>query len=175
MSTRKANYVTLDELIDEVGTDAVRYFMNSRTPGTHFDFDLDLAKQARDVNPVFYIQYAHARTAGILDRRAPTSGIPFDDAADVTLLQHPSELALIQKILQLEDTLVQCIESLEPHHLTYYATDLATAFAMFYRDCKVLDPETPALSQARLKLVKATQIALARTLALLGMRAPLEM
>jgi arginyl-tRNA synthetase len=175
MSTRKANYVTLDELIDEVGTDAVRYFMNSRTPGSHFEFDLDLAKQARDVNPVFYVQYAHARTAGILDRRAADFGIVFEPAADITLLRHPSELALVQQILRLEDALVQCIENLEPHHLTYYATDLATAFSTFYRDCKVLDPDALPLSHARLKLVKATQIALARALGLLGMRAPVEM
>ncbi len=175
MSKRKANYVTLDELIDEVGADAVRYFMNSRTTGSHFEFDLDLAKEMNDTNPVFYIQYAHARTAGILDRVAPTSGIAFDAAADVALLQHSSEQALIQQILRLEDTLVQCIERLEPHHITYYATELATAFSAFYRDCRVLDPEAPALSQARLKLVKATQIALARSLGLMGMGAPAQM
>jgi arginyl-tRNA synthetase len=175
MSTRRANYVTLDELIDEVGADAVRYFMISRTPGSHFEFDLDLAKEVSDANPVFYIQYAHARTAGILDRVAPTYGIAFDAAADVTGLQHPSELRLIQQILRLEDTLLLCIEHLEPHHLTYYATDLATAFSAFYRDCRVLDREAPALSRARLKLVKATQIALARTLGLMGMHAPTQM
>jgi arginyl-tRNA synthetase len=175
MSKRKANYVTLDELIDEVGADAVRYFMNSRTTSSHFEFDLDLAKEMSDTNPVFYIQYAHARTAGILDRVAPTSGIAFDAAADATLLLHPSEQALIQQVLRLEDTVLQCIERLEPHHLTYYATDLATAFSAFYRDCHVLDPEAPALSQARLKLVKATQIALARSLSLMGMAAPAQM
>ncbi len=175
MSKRKANYVTLDELVDEVGADAVRYFMNSRTTGSHFDFDLDLAKEMNDTNPVFYIQYAYARTVGILDRVAPTSGIGFDAAADVALLLHPSEQALIQQILRLEDTLLQCIERLEPHLLTYYATDLATAFSAFYRDCHVLDREAPSLSQARLKLVKATQIALARSLGLMGMGAPAEM
>jgi arginyl-tRNA synthetase len=176
MSTRKATYVTLDELIDEVGTDAVRYFMNSRTAGSHFEFDLDLAKEAGEKNPAIYIQYAHARTAGILERRAAAKGVVYDDAADVALLTHPSELALIKQVLRLEDTLMQCIEQLEPHHLTYYATDLATAFAAFYRDCRVLDPGTPLpLAQSRLKLVRATQIALARALELLGMHAPMEM
>jgi arginyl-tRNA synthetase len=176
MSKRKANYVTLDELIDEVGADAVRYFMNSRTTGSHFEFDLDLAKEASEKNPVIYIQYAHARTAGILERRAAAKGVMFDAGADVTLLQHPAELTLIRQILRLEDTLVQCIEQLEPHHLTYYATDLATAFAVFYRDCRVLDSDVPPpLAQARLKLVKATQIALARSLGLMGMGAPVEM
>jgi len=175
MSKRAANYVTLDELIDEVGTDAVRYFMISRTTSSHFEFDLDLAKEASEKNPVLYIQYAHARTAGILERRAPTFGIPFGADADATLLQHPSELSLIQQILRLEDTLRLCVEQLEPHHLTYYATDLATAFSAFYRDCRVLNAEAIALSQARLKLVKATQLALAQCLRLMGMQAPSEM
>jgi arginyl-tRNA synthetase len=175
MSTRKANYVTLDELIDEVGVDAVRYFMISRTPNSQFAFDIDLAKRASDDNPVFYVQYAHARTAGILERNAPRVGIAYDLAANVGLLTHAAEAALVLVLLRLEDTLAQCAETLEPHVLTYYAQDLATAFSIFYRDCRVLDPDDVPLSQARLKLVSAAQIALARTLGLMGMRAPSEM
>src|SRR5437867_11957109 len=115
------------------------------------------------------------RTAGILERNAPKYGIAFNPDADVTLLGHPSEIALILQILRLEETLVSCIQRLEPQHLAGYASELATRFNAFYRDCRVLKPEDVPLSQARLKLVKATQIALARALRLMGMRAPEEM
>lgn len=175
MSTRRATYVTLDELIDEVGADAVRYFMISRSPESQFEFDLNLAKEQSDENPVYYIQYAHARTAGILDRTAPERGIAFDPAADVTLLRHPAEAALIHEILRLKETLAFSIQRLEPHHLTHYAYSLAATFNLFYRDCRVLDREKVPLSQARLKLVRAAQIALARALGLMGMSAPAEM
>jgi arginyl-tRNA synthetase len=175
MSTRRATYVTLDELIDEVGADAVRYFMVSRSPDSQFEFDLNLAREQSDENPVYYIQYAQARTAGILERNAPKYGIAFDPAADVTLLGHSSEVALIHQILRLEETLASCIQRLEPQHLAAYATELATRFNVFYRDCRVLKPEDVPLSQARLKLAKATQIALARALSLMGMQAPEEM
>ena len=175
MSTRRATYVTLDELIDEVGADAVRYFMISRSPDSQFEFNLGLATAQSDENPVYYIQYAHARTAGILDRNAAAYAIAFDPAADVTMLQHPAEVALIHQILRLEETLANSIRRLEPHHVAYYATDLATRFNTFYRDCRVLKPEDVPLSQARLKLVKATQIALARALHLMGMTAPDQM
>jgi arginyl-tRNA synthetase len=175
MSTRRANYVTLDQLIDEVGVDAVRYFLISRTPDTPFDFDLGLAATQSEENPAYYIQYAHARTAGILKRNAPQRGIAFDPTADVQLLSHPSELALIRQVLRLAEVLHMTVTRLEPHHLAYYAYELAASFSAFYRDCHVLDPANVALSQARLKLVQATQIALARSLALMGMGAPEEM
>ncbi len=175
MSTRRATYVTLDELLDEVGVDAMRYFMISRSPDSQFEFDLNLAAEQSEKNPALYIQYAHARTAGILLRRAAEKGISFDPRADLSPLGHPAEIALIHQILRLEETLVACIRRLEPQHLAFYATDLATTFNVFYRDCYVLDPENIPLSQARLKLVKATQIALARALHLMGMQAPDEM
>jgi len=175
MSTRRATYVTLDELIDEVGADAVRYFMINRSPDSQFEFNLNLAKEQSDENPVYYIQYAHARTAGILLRQAPKYAIAFDPEADVSLLGHPAEVALIGQILRLEETLVSGIKRLEPQHLATYATELATRFSTFYRDCRVLRPEDMALSQARLKLVRATQIALARALELMGLSAPDEM
>jgi len=175
MSTRRATYVTLDELIDEVGADAVRYFMINRSPDSQFEFNLNLAKEQSDENPVYYIQYAHARTAGILLRQAPKYAIAFDPEADVRLLGHPAEVALIGQILRLEETLVSGIKRLEPQHLATYATELATRFSTFYRDCRVLRPEDTPLSQARLKLVRATHIALARALELMGVRAPEEM
>jgi arginyl-tRNA synthetase len=175
MSTRQANYVTLDELIDEVGADAVRFFLLMRSSDAPIEFDLDLAKRRSDENPVYYVQYAHARTAGILDRAAPEKGIACDPAADVTLLTHPSELALIKEILRLGDVLAACAERLELHPLTFYARDLASAFNDFYRDCQVLAAPQAALVGARLKLVKAARIALARALGLMGMCAPAEM
>ena len=175
MSTRRANFVTLDEVIDEVGGDAVRFFMVSRSHDAQMEFDLELAKAQSEENPVYYVQYAHARTAGILERTAPERGIVFDPDADVTLLTHPAEKALIGEIVRLSEVLVQCSLRLEPHHLTFYARDLARAFNIFYRDCPVLTAETPELIAARMKLVKAAQIALARTLELLGMSAPKEM
>lgn len=175
MSTRRATYVTLDELIDEVGADAVRYFMINRSPDSQFEFNLNLAREQNDENPVYYIQYAHARTAGILTRQAPSYHISYDAGADVALLAHPSEIALIKEILRLEETLAACITRLEPQPLAYYAHELAVAFSAFYRDCRVLKPEDVPLSQARLKLVRAAQIALARALRLMGMRAPDEM
>jgi len=175
MSTRKATYVTLDDLIDEVGVDAVRFFMVNRSADSQFEFDLDLAKSQSDDNPAYYIQYAHARTAGILDRTAPRYGIAYAPDAAVGLLVHPAETALIGYILRLEEVLGHAVARLEPHHLAYYAVELATRFAAFYRDCRVLAPEDLPLSQARLKLVRATRIALARSLDLLGMTVPDEM
>jgi arginyl-tRNA synthetase len=172
MSTRAATYVTLDELIDEVGPDAVRFFLLMRSSDAPLEFDLDLAKRQSDENPVYYVQYAYARTAGILDRAAPEKGIAFDPSADLTLLAHPSELALIKQILQLGQELGACAERLELHPLTFYARDLASAFNAFYRDCPVLAAPDPALVGPRLKLVKAAQLALGRALGLMGVQAP---
>ncbi len=175
MSTRKANYVTLDELIDEVGPDAVRFFMLMRAADTPIEFDLDLAKRRSDDNPVYYVQYAHARTTGILDRAAPEKGVVFNPTADVTLLAHPSELALIKEILRLAEVVKNCATRLELHPLTFYARDLASAFSAFYRDCPVLGAPEESLVAARIKLVMAARIALARVLGLMGMAAPEQM
>lgn len=175
MSTRLANFITLDELIDEVGTDVVRFFMIMRSLDAQMELDLELAKEQSEQNPVYYIQYAHARTFGILERNAPERGVVFDPTADVTLLSHPSEINLIKEMMRLREVVKTCCELLEPHHLTKYAQDLAYAFSKFYRDCPVLTAPDAALVQARLKLVKAAQISLARTLKLMGMRAPQEM
>lgn len=175
MSTRRANYVTLDELIDEVGADAVRYFMISRSQTSQFEFDLNLAKEQNDTNPVYYIQYAHARTAGILDRNSFKKNVAYNSYADVSFLGHPSEIALIKEILRLEEIIVICAQRLETHHLAYYGRDLATAFNAFYRDCRVVDPDNLPVTYARLKLVKAAQIALSRALELMGMNAPAHM
>jgi arginyl-tRNA synthetase len=199
MSTRQANYVTLDGLIDEVGADAVRFFMLMRSADAPIEFDLDLAKRQSDDNPVFYVQYAHARCCSILrkageeDRRLTTkdqtnAGAGGQDALErdeshcslvvgpsSTTLAHPSEQALIKQILRLGEIVQQCAARLELHPLTFYARDLAGALSAFYRDCPVLAADDAALRAARLGLVAATRVALARALGLMGMAAPERM
>jgi arginyl-tRNA synthetase len=189
MSTRKANFVTLDELIDEVGADAVRFFMLMRSSESPIEFDLDLAKRQSDENPVYYVQYAHARCCSILrkaetDDRRPTADDRVGDAPEqsmvsgqssLVVLTHPSELALIKEILRLSDVVKGCATRFDLHQLTFYARDLASVFNAFYRDCPVLGAENAALVGARLKLVKAARVGLARVLRLMGMRAPEQM
>ena len=174
-SKRSGDIVTLRELVDEVGADACRYFFLSRSPESQMEFDIDLAKEQSAENPVYYVQYAHARIAGIL-RLARERGIDFDDG-DVSLLGHEAELVLIRKMLLLPELIEQMADSLEPHHLPHYSLELATAFQRFYEQCRVVSslPEDLELSKARLKLVDAARIALARCLDLMSMRAPEEM
>ncbi|MDY7079935.1 MAG: arginine--tRNA ligase [Chloroflexota bacterium] len=176
MSTRRGHFVTLDELIDEVGADAVRYFMLARSPDSHMEFDLDLAVEQSDRNPVYYIQYAHARIASIL-RHARDRGWAQDEMADPSILQHESELALIRKMLELPEVIAQATAKLGPHSLPFYAQELAATFHAFYRDCRVVssDPADADLTKARLRLVRATKSVLARTLHLMGMTAPERM
>jgi len=172
VSKRSGDIITLREVIDEVGSDACRYFFLSRSANSQMDFDLELAKKESPENPVYYIQYAHARIASIL-RKANQEGISHADG-DVSLLTTPPELTLIRKILLLPELVEIVAQTLEPHHLTYYAQDLATTFHGFYRDCRVIS-EDETLTQARLKLVEATKTVLARTLHLMGMTAPESM
>ncbi len=176
MSTRAGHFVTLDELIDEVGADAVRYFMLARSPESHMDFDLDLAVEQSDRNPVYYVQYAHARIASIL-RHAAEQGWDVETRGDVSLLTHESELALIRKMLELPEVIHQAVAQLMPHYLPFYAQELAAAFHAFYRDCRVVssDPADAHLTRARLRLVRATKVALARVLGLMGVSAPERM
>jgi len=175
LSKRKGEIVTLREIVDEVGPDAVRFFLLSRSADSQMDFDLDLAKEQSERNPVYYVQYAHARIASIL-RYAAEQGIT-SEGGDVSLLTHPSELALIRQMLLLPEVIEQAALNLAPHHLTYYAQDLAGAFHVFYRDCRVVssDPADAEISRARLKLAHAVKIVLARTLHLMGMTAPESM
>jgi len=169
VSKRSGDLVTLREVVDEVGTDACRYFFLSRSANSQMDFDLELAKQESQDNPVYYVQYAHARIASIL-RLAEERKISYADG-DVSIITTEPELTLIRKLLLLPEIVEVVIQTLEPHHLTYYAQDLATSFHSFYKLCRVVsDDET--LSKARLKLVEATKTVLARTLHLMGMTAP---
>lgn len=175
MGRRLGTAITLAEVLDEIGADAVRFFLLSRSADSQMELDLTLAKQQSSENPVYYVQYAHARIASIL-RHAIKVGVEIKDG-DVSLLTHPSELALIRKMLQLPEVIEAAALQLAPHHLTYYAQDLAAAFHIFYRDCRVVssEPTDAAITQARLKLALATRTVLARVLHLMGMAAPERM
>jgi arginyl-tRNA synthetase len=172
VSKRSGDIVTLRELVDEVGKDVCRFFFLCRSADSQMDFDLELAKKQSADNPVYYVQYAHARIASIL-RLAQERGIDYQDG-DVSLLTTEPELTLIRKMLLLPELTETISATLEPHHLTYYAQDLATVFHSFYKQCRVVSKDE-TLSKARLKLVKAAKTVLARTLNLMGMAAPEKM
>ncbi|MBE0430773.1 MAG: arginine--tRNA ligase [Dehalococcoidia bacterium] len=169
VSKRSGDIVTLRELLEEVGPDACRFVFLSRSADAQMDFDIELAKRQSADNPVYYVQYAHARIASIL-RLAEQRGIDYDDG-DACLLASEPELTLIRRLILLPQIVERVAVNLEPHHLPHYAQDLATVFHSFYKQCRVVS-EDEALTGARLKLVKATQIALARVLGLMGMTAP---
>lgn len=175
MGKRLGTAIPLAEVLDEIGSDAVRFFLLSRSADSQMELDLELAKRQSNENPVYYVQYAHARIASIL-RHATEVGVEIEDG-DVSLLTHPSEQALIRKMLQLPEVVETAALHLAPHSLTYYAQDLAAAFHVFYRDCRVVstDPADAATTQARLKLALAAKTVLARVLRLMGMTAPERM
>lgn len=172
LSKRGGNIITLREVVDEVGADACRFFFLSRSSDSQMDFDLELAKRQSNENPVYYVQYAHARIASIL-RTAGERGAGVQNG-DVQLLRHPAELGLIRKMLMLPELLEAIARTLEPHHLPYYAMELATAFHSFYTECRVIG-EDAGLTAARLKLTAAAQIVLARALHLMSVNAPERM
>jgi arginyl-tRNA synthetase len=172
ISKRTGDIITLREVVEEVGADACRFFFLSRTADSQMDFDLELAKKQSADNPVYYVQYAHARIASIL-RLAKERRIDYSDG-DVSRLTSEPELTLIRQLLLLPELVETAAQTLEPHHLTYYAQDLATVFHSFYRDCRVISQDE-ALTKARLKLVAAAQTVLARALHLMGMTAPEKM
>ncbi|MCW5847954.1 MAG: class I tRNA ligase family protein, partial [Anaerolineae bacterium] len=174
MSTRRGLFVTLDELVDEVGADAIRYFMISRSANSPVDFDLDLAVERSDKNPVYYIQNAHVRCAGIF-RKWAEAGLAenADEDADLSLLTHERELAFLRKTLELGDVLEMIATTYEPHRLAFYAYDLAALFHPVYEECRVLHSEVPEpVRLARLRFYRAAKVVFARVLALMGMSAP---
>jgi len=176
MSKRSGDFVTLRELVDEVGADAIRFNMLTRTVDVTLDFDLDLAVEESDRNPVFYVQYAHTRIAGVL-RRAEESGWDVAVDGDASLLVHPSEQALIRKMLVLPEVIAMAATNLAPHHLATYASELAAAFHGFYRDCRIVsdEPSEAGLTAARLMLARAAKSVLARVLRLMGTSTPERM
>lgn len=155
----------------EVGRDVARFFYLMRSHDTTFDFDLNLAEKQSDENPVFYVQYAHARICSIL-KRAEEAGMK---AGDASALSDPREIALIKKVCDLPYEVRRCAEDYGVHRLTTYATELARAYHYFYDGCRVIEPKNPELSAARLSLCEATRTALRATFNLLGISAPERM
>ena len=163
------------EVVDEVGADVVRYFYIMRSASSHLNFDLDLAKRQTEENPVFYLQYAHARISSIF-RRAVERGLDSNtENADLTLLNEEFTVALINKTLEFPEVIDHCRRALEVHHLPSYLFELATALHKFYTEYKVIDLDKPELSKARLALLEAVQITLRNGLRILGISAPEQM
>lgn len=173
MSTRKANYVTLDELIEEVGKDVVRYFFIMRKAQSQLNFDLDLAKKEGEENPVFYLQYAHARICSIL-RKARGRGVEVEQDGNLELLSEPETLDLLYVLEEFKEVVKLCGESLEPQHITRYLEKLAAAFHKFYTECRVLSDDEE-LTIARLEIVKAVKSVMANGLSIIGIGAPERM
>jgi len=174
MSKRAGTFITLDELLAEIGVDAARWFFASRGPSSAIDFDIELAKKQSNENPVYYVQYAHARIASILRRAADVGLVPVGTLAPTDLEGAP-EAALVREIVRLPEVVEDAAAAEEAQGVTAYATELASTFHAFYRDAKVVDPADPTRSTARLALVAATKTTLANALGLLGISAPEQM
>jgi arginyl-tRNA synthetase len=174
MSKRAGEFVTLDELLAEIGPDAARWFFGSRAHTTGIDFDIELAKKQSSENPVYYVQYAHARISSIL-RRAARDGLAPASSLAGTLADDAVALGLARDVVRLPEIVEDAALAEETHGLTAYATELATTFHAFYRDRRVVDPSDPTTSAGRLALVDAARLALANTLGLLGISAPESM
>jgi arginyl-tRNA synthetase len=170
MSKRRGDFVTLDDLVDEIGVDATRFFMLQRSHDSTIDLDLDLAREESAENPVYYVQYAHARIASMLRKAGRDPEIAQGDLA-----LHPSERDLIKKLLAFPSEAAEAAERRAPHRIATYALELAQTFTAFYRDCRVIGAETPQLESFRLGLCVATRRTIARALDLLGVSAPESM
>jgi arginyl-tRNA synthetase len=186
MSKRTGEMVTFEELLAEVGADAARYFFLRRSSDQPLDFDIGLATQHTNENPVFYVQYAHARICSVLRKAAGLDAdaeIPADELAgrlvpadaDLSLLADEAELTLMRKLAEFPEVVASAAERLAPHKLTGYAEELAATFHQFYTVCRIYDADAPDLTAARLALTDASRIVLALSLGLLGVSAPERM
>jgi arginyl-tRNA synthetase len=175
MSTRSGEFVTLREVLDEVGKDAARYNFLMRRSDSHLDFDLELAKKQSNENPVFYVQYAHARICSIL-RMAQERGLTPPDYRDIdpVLLNEPEEKTLIKMLVRYPEIIYGSAKSLEPHRITFYLNELAGLFHSYYNKNKVISENQP-LTMARLFLTKTIRIVLQNALRILGVSAPEKM
>ena len=169
MSTRKGNFITLEKLIDDVGVDVVRYFFIMRSINSHLNFDLKLAKEKSEKNPIFYIQYAHARICTILEQNNNIAN------SDLSLLNHEQEVKLIYLLIEFEDLILKLSENLEPQLLANYLFDLATKFHKYYSSCRVINDDNDELTKSRLFLIKAIKITLSNGLGILGISSPERM
>ena len=172
LSKRAGDIVTLREVVNEVGVDAARFFFLAPSAGQTMEFDLELATRQSDENPVYYVQYAHARIAGILAKAAEEGASA--DGADTSLLTHEAEQTLLRKLLLLPEVVDHVLETLGTHHLPHYAIELAQAFHVFYTQCRVVSDDA-GLTRARLLLLEATRVVFVRVLSLMGVSAPQHM
>jgi arginyl-tRNA synthetase len=169
MSTRKGNFITLEKLIDDVGVDVVRYFFIMRSINSHLNFDLKLAKEKSEKNPIFYIQYAHARICTILDQNDNIKN------PNLSLLNHEKEIKLIYLLIEFEDLILKLSKNLEPQLLANYLFDLATKFHKYYSTCRIINDNDDELTKSRLYLIKAIKITLSNGLSILGISNPERM
>lgn len=176
MSKRGGEFISMEELLEEVGKDAARFFFLMRSPESHLDFDMDLAKLQSNENPVYYVQYAHARIASIFRQAKQVGALPAwgPNEVDFNLLVDPSETTLMRVLAAFPEEVAAAAESRQPNRLIKYMTDVATAFHSFYTRCRVLE-EDKELSCARLYLSRLTQIVLANALRMAGVSAPESM
>ena len=173
MSTRKADFITLDDLVNELSVDVIRYFFIMRSMNTHLDFDLNLAKDQSDKNPVFYLQYAYARICNII-RYGENQGFKFSEKFDTTLLNESSEIKLLKLMSNFPTMMETALETLEPQTIAIYLQDLASSFHKFYGNCKVIT-DNEKLSQSRLGLINGAKIIISIGLSILGVSAPEKM
>ena len=175
MSKRRGELITLDDLVAEIGVDATRWFMLSRSHDSTIDLDLDLARQQSSENPVYYVQYAHARIASVRRKAGKERVARALTARPAAVELHPSERALVKKLLAFPEEVAEAADRRAPHRVTVYALELAQVFTAFYRDCQVVGAQPDALEDWRLRLCVVSQRTIARALDLLGVHAPDEM
>jgi len=177
MSKRRGDFVTLDDLIEQIGVDAVRFFMLQRSHDTTVDLDLDLAREQSSENPVYYVQYAHARIASIIAKAGGDARLTaaLDEAAGFGGALEPAERTLVKKLLAFSDEIAEATERRAPHRIAVYALELAQTFTAFYRDCHVVGAEGAGTESFRLALSAAAKRTIARSLNLLGVSAPDKM
>lgn len=173
MSTRQANFVTLDELINEVGGDVVRYFFIMRSMNSHLNFDLDLAADQSEKNPVYYIQYAHARISNIINN-GKSKYIDVDGNFDSSLLLNTAEISLIKSLYEFPEIMKKTLNTLEPQSIANHLHDIASEFHKFYAKCRVITDDIE-LTKSRIHLIKSVKIVLANGLNILGIQAPEKM
>jgi arginyl-tRNA synthetase len=174
MSKRRGDFVTLDDLIEQIGVDAVRFFMLQRSHDTTIDLDLDLAREQSSENPVYYVQYAHARIASILAKAGGDERVSaaLEEARGFMGSLEPAERTLVKKLLAFPDEIAEATVKRAPHRIAVYALELAQTFTAFYRDCQVVGAEGKGTESFRLALGAATKRTIARSLDLLGVSAP---
>jgi arginyl-tRNA synthetase len=174
ISKRAGSYVTVQDLVEEVGRDAVRYFFLMRKADSHLQFDIDLALKRSEENPVFYVQMAHARMSGVFRVGSVDASAVTAEGVDIAVLTDPSEAELLKVLARFPESVERAAEALDPQRITNYLEELARAAHLWYHRCRVLG-ESPPVERARLAVARATQIVLANALTLLGLSAPERM